>query len=396
MTIAAQRAREVVRGLRASKIREVANAGLARNDVLAFWFGEPDEVTPAFIRQAGADALHAGETFYTHNLGIPELREAIASYVTRLHRPAGVDNIAVTNSGMSALMLTTQALVGPGDRVVAVTPLWPNLVEIPKILGAAVLCVELQFGEAGWTLDLDRLLGALTPGTRAVYLNSPNNPTGWTLGPEGQRAILDHCRRHGIWIVADDAYERLCYEGGRTGNVAPSFLDLSETGDRVVSTNTFSKSWLMTGWRLGWIVAPGELIPDLAKLVEYNTSCAPPFVQRAGVVAVTDGDSVIAKTVERLRHARDVLHTSLRATPGIEAVAPPGAMYAFFRVAKLTDSLDFCKRLVAETGLGLAPGIAFGPEGEGFVRWCFASSEARLTDGVDRLRQFLARRQGAT
>ena len=396
LTTAAQRARAVVRGLRASKIREVANAGLARNDVLAFWFGEPDEVTPAFIRQAGVDALDAGETFYTHNLGIPELREAIASYVSRLHRPVGVDNIAVTNSGMSALMLTTQALVGPGDRVVAVTPLWPNLVEIPKILGACVECVELQFGEAGWTLDLDRLLGTLTPGTRAIYLNSPNNPTGWTLDAQSQRALLDHCRRHGIWIVADDAYERLCYDGGRRGNVAPSFLDLAETDDRVVSTNTFSKSWLMTGWRLGWIVAPGELIPDLAKLVEYNTSCAPPFVQRAGVVAVTRGDSVIAQTVARLRHARDVLHAALQATPGIEAVAPPGAMYAFFRVANLTDSLDFCKRLVAETGLGLAPGIAFGPEGEGFVRWCFASSEARLTDGVDRLRRFLARPQGAT
>ena len=159
----------------------MANAGLARKDVLAFWFGEPDEVTPAFIRQAGVDALHAGETFYTHNLGIPELRDAIASYLSRLHRPTGIDEIAVTNSGMSALMLTTQALVGPHDRVVAVTPLWPNLVEIPKILGATVQCVELQFGRTGWTLDLDRLLTALTPDTRAVYINSPNNPTGWTL-----------------------------------------------------------------------------------------------------------------------------------------------------------------------------------------------------------------------
>ena len=389
MTIHAQRAREAVRGLRASKIREVANAGLARNDVLAFWFGEPDEVTPAFIRQAGVDALHAGETFYTHNLGIPELRDAIASYLSRLHRPTGIDEIAVTNSGMSALMLTTQALVGPHDRIVAVTPLWPNLVEIPKILGATVECVELQFGRTGWTLDLDRLLTALTPDTRAVYINSPNNPTGWTLDADGQRAVLAHCRRHGIWIVADDAYERLHYESA--ANVAPSFLDLADPGDRVVSTNTFSKSWLMTGWRLGWIAAPRALISDLATLVEYNTSCAPPFVQRAGVVAVTRGDAVIARTVLRLREARDALLASLSALPGIEAVAPPGAMYAFFRVANLADSLAFCKNLVAETGLGLAPGIAFGPEGEGFVRWCFASSAPRLADGVDRLRRFLAR-----
>jgi len=383
-------AREAVRGLRASKIREVANAGMDRDDVLAFWFGEPDEVTPAFIRQAGIDALNAGETFYTHNLGIPELREAIASYVTRLHRPTGVDSIAVTNSGMSALMLATQALIGAGDRVVAVTPLWPNLVEIPKILGAEVECVELQFGPRGWTLDLDRLLAALTPATRAVYLNSPNNPTGWTLDAEAQRAILAHCRRHGIWIIADDAYERLYFDGGRAGSVAPSFLDLAQPDDRVISTNTFSKSWLMTGWRLGWIVAPPTLIPDIAKLLEYNTSCAPPFVQRAGVVAVKEGEPVVAHTVQRLRGARDFLHAHLGRTPGIEAIAPPGAMYAFFRIANVTDSLEFCKRLVADAGVGLAPGIAFGPEGEGFVRWCFASSEARLADGVSRLQRFLA------
>ena len=381
-------ARDTVRALRASKIREVANAGMNRKDVLTFWFGEPDEVTPAFIRQAGIDALDAGETFYTHNLGIPELREAIANYVSRLHRPTGTDRVAVTNSGMSALMVTTQALIGPGDRVVAVTPLWPNLVEIPKIIGANVECVELQFGPVGWSLDLDRLLRALTPETRAVYINSPNNPTGWTLGADDQRVILAHCRRHGIWIIADDAYERLFYDGG-TLLTAPSFLDLFEPDDRVVSTNTFSKSWLMTGWRLGWILAPQALVPDLAKLLEYNTSCAPVFVQRAGVVAVTKGDAVIAHTLARYRQARDYLTARLQAMPGIEAFAAPGAMYAFFRVDGVTDSLAFCKDLVAKVGLGLAPGIAFGPEGEGFVRWCFASGEARLADGADRLQKFL-------
>ena len=384
-------ARDTVRALRASKIREVANAGLGRQDVLTFWFGEPDEVTPAFIRQAGIDAFNAGETFYTHNLGIPELREAIASYVSRLHPPVGIDRVAVTNSGMSALMLTTQALIGPGDRVVAVTPLWPNLVEIPKIVGANVECVQLQFGPSGWTLDLDLLLRALTPATRAVTINSPNNPTGWTLGVDEQRVILAHCRRHGIWIVADDAYERLFYESAPAQLAAASFLDLCEPEDRVVSTNTFSKSWLMTGWRLGWILAPPALVPDLAKLLEYNTSCAPVFVQRAGVIAVTKGEAVVAHTLARYRLARDYLTARLQAMPGIEAFAAPGAMYAFFRVAGMTDSLAFCKKLVAEVGLGLAPGIAFGPEGEGFVRWCFASSEKRLADGADRLQGFLAR-----
>ena len=365
---------------------------MGRDDVLAFWFGEPDEVTPAFIRQAGIDSLNAGETFYTQNLGIPELREGIAAYASRLRQPTSADRIAVTNSGMSALMLTTQALVGAGDRVVAVTPLWPNLVEIPKILGAEVDCVELAFGRDGWTLNIDRLLAALTPGTRAVYINSPNNPTGWTLAANDQQTILDHCRRQGTWIIGDDAYERLYYANGN--GAAPSFLDLAEADDRVVSTNTFSKSWLMTGWRLGWIVAPEELIGELGKLVEYNTSCSPVFIQRAGVVAVTEGDGVIAHTRERYRKARDFLEARLRAIPEIDAGSAPGAMYAFFRVRNVTDSFEFCKRLVAEAGLGLAPGIAFGPEGEGFVRWCFAASEERLADGIDRLQRFL-RRPGA-
>jgi len=385
------KSRDIVQRLRASKIREVANAGLGRADILAFWFGEPDEVTPPFIRQAAIDSLNAGETFYTHNLGIPELRDAIARYVSGLHRPAATDRIAVTNSGMSALMLVTQLLVGAGDRVVVVTPLWPNLVEIPKIMGAAVEGVALTFGPRGWTLELDRLLRALTPGTRAVYINSPNNPTGWTIDASDQRAILDHCRRHGIWIVADDAYERLYYGNGSVTAPAPSFLDVAESDDRVISANTFSKSWLMTGWRLGWIVAPASVLPDIAKLIEYNTSCAPAFVQRAGVAAITKGDDVIAHTVDRFRLARDYLDARLRALPGIEAAPAPGAMYAFFRVGGVTNSLDFCKKLVAEAGLGIAPGVAFGPEGEGFVRWCFASSETRLAEGVDRLRRYLAR-----
>jgi len=231
-------AREAVLRLRGSKIREVANASLGRSDVLAFWFGEPDEQTPQFIRRAGMASLEAGETFYTHNFGLIELRTALANYVSALHGPVAVDNIIVTSSGMSALMLATQALVGAGDRVVEVTPLWPNLVEIPKVLGAEVECVPLDFSAAGWTLDLDRLLSALKPGTRALYVNAPNNPTGWTITREQQTAILEHCRRLGIWIVADDAYDRIWFG---VGNAAPAFLTIADKEDRLVTTNTFSK-----------------------------------------------------------------------------------------------------------------------------------------------------------
>jgi aspartate/methionine/tyrosine aminotransferase len=273
--------------------------------------------------------------------------------------------------------------------VVEVVPLWPNVQEIPRILGAEVAAVALEFSPRGWRLDCDRLLGALTPRTKALYLNSPNNPTGWTVAREEQRAILDHCRRHGIWIIADDAYERLYYEG--TG-VAPSFLDLADPGERVISTNTFSKSWLMTGWRLGWAVVPATLEADLGKLIEYNTSCAPVFVQRAGLAAVTQGEPVIANTLERFRAARDFLVGELGKIPGIEVALPSGTMYAFIRVQGVTDSLAFCKQLVAEHGLGLAPGSAFGPQGEGFVRWCFAAATERLAEGAERLRRALVRR----
>jgi aspartate/methionine/tyrosine aminotransferase len=382
-------ARAAVRALAASRIREIYNLGVGMPGLLAFWAGEGDEPTPEFIRRAGQASIEAGEVFYSQNLGIPELREVLAAYVTKLHRKTETDEIAVTSSGVSALMLASQLLLDPGDRAVEVVPLWPNLQEIPRILGAQTVTVPLRFGSE-WTLDLQQLLDALTPGTRAVYINSPNNPTGWTITREAQQAILAHCRRHGIWIVCDDAYERMYYgEGG----VAPSFLDIAEPEDRVIAANTFSKSWLMTGWRLGWLVVPPALAPDLAKLIEYNTSCAPVFVQRAGVAAVRDGEPVVAHSRERFRRARDFLCKELKQIDRIHVSSPPGAMYVFFGIDGMTDSLDFCKRLLRETAVGLAPGSAFGPVGEGYVRWCFASSEERLAEAVARLRRFLPREQ---
>jgi len=379
-------ARAAVRALTASKIRELYNEGLGRSDVLAFWVGEPDEPTPQFIRQAGIDSIGAGEVFYTHNLGIPELRDALAAYVTRLHRPVSGSQIAVTSAGVNALMLASQLIVDPGSRVVEVVPLWPNLQEIPKILGAHVTTVALSFSPSGWRLDLERLIDALTPGTRALYLNSPNNPTGWTITVEEQKALLEHCRRHGIWIFADDAYERLYYG---PGTIAPSFLKLADESDRLISANTFSKSWLMTGWRLGWLVVPAGLVADLGKLIEYNTSCAPVFVQRAGLAAVQHGEPVIAHTLERFRRARDFLLSELKAMPRVRVAEPQGTMYAFLSIEGISDSLAFSKRLVREHGLGLAPGAAFGPEGKGYVRWCFAASHERLADAALRLARAL-------
>ena len=384
-------ARPAVRALAASKIRELFNSGLGRADILPFWVGEPDEPTPEFIRKAGMDSIAAGETFYTHNLGIPEIREALVAYLGKLHQGFKSQDAVATSAGVNALMLATQLLVEPGERVVEVVPLWPNLQEIPRILGAHVETVALEFSSSGWRLDLDLLLKNLTPKIKALYLNSPNNPTGWTVTREEQQAILEHCRKHGIWIFADDAYERLYFQGN---GVAPSFLDICDPQDRLLSTNTFSKTWLMPGWRLGWLVVPRELTEDLGKLIEYNTSCAPVFVQRAGVAALKEGEPVIARTLARFRGARDFLVRELNAIDGISAAVPSGTMYAFFRVRGVADSLDFCKQLVRDAGLGLAPGSAFGPAGEGFVRWCFASSEERLADGVQRLRRFMVHHSG--
>ncbi len=393
--------RAAVQSLVASRIREVANAGMGRADVLPFWFGEPDEVTPDFIREAAKSALDAGDTFYTHNLGLPELREALARYSTDLHQPVSAEHIAVTSSGVSALMLVAQLLLNPGDRVVIVTPLWPNLIEIPKILGAEVISVPLRLSthraDPLWELDLDRLLDALTPDTKALLINSPNNPTGWTMPRAQQQIVLDHCRKHGIWLLADDVYERLVYDiPAGTRLCAPSFLDIAEMNERVVSTNSFSKSWLMTGWRLGWMQVPTSLMPDLGKLIEYNTSCAPGFVQKAGIVAVEQGEDIVTHSIARYTKARNFLYEQLSREvfrdAGVIAPRPAGAMYLFFRIEGETDSLALCKRLVAEAGLGLAPGSAFGPEGEGAIRWCFASAIERLALGVQRLEDFLSKR----
>ncbi|HEV7478359.1 MAG TPA: pyridoxal phosphate-dependent aminotransferase, partial [Burkholderiales bacterium] len=296
-------ARAAVRSLTASKIRELYNEGIGRSDILPFWVGEPDEPTPEFIRRAGIASIEAGEVFYSHNYGIPELRDALSKYLFGLHKKEIEENrLAITSAGVNALMIASQLLIDPGDHVVEVVPLWPNLQEIPKILGATVHTVALRFLQSGWQLDVQELLEKLKPGTKALYLNSPNNPTGWTVTREEQRTILEHCRRHGIWIFADDAYERLYFGQGRS---APSFLDLMEQEDRVISANTFSKSWLMTGWRLGWLVVPPALAADLGKLIEYNTSCTPIFVQRAGVAAVTGGEAVISRSLQRFRSARD-------------------------------------------------------------------------------------------
>ncbi|MEO6016123.1 MAG: pyridoxal phosphate-dependent aminotransferase [Polaromonas sp.] len=392
--------RQAVLNLEESMIRQVANAGMGRSDVLKFWFGESDEVTPAFVRDAAVASLQNGETFYAHNLGLPELREAIASYATGLRTegasPIGAERIAVTSGGVNALMLAVQALVDSGDRVVAVTPVWPNLTAQPAIMGGVVHCVSLRPVGGQWRLDMTELLDAITPGTRLLIINAPNNPTGWTLTREEQLAILAHCQQTGTWILADEVYERLYYEPSPKG-AAPSFLDIASPEDRLVVAHSFSKSFLMTGWRLGWLVMPPSMTPHMGKLVEFNTSCAPVFVQRAALMALERTADITPRVVGHLKSCRDTLVPLLQSMPGVQVAAAPGGMYAFFRLEdqlRFADSLATAKRLVAEAGLGLAPGNAFmvnpRPEAQGWLRWCFASQDpGRLEEGARRLARWL-------
>ena len=385
--------RQAIQNLEESKIREVANAGMGRSDVLPFWFGESDEVTPEFIRQAAIDSLQSGETFYSHNLGLPELREAVSAYMSPMHGPITADRIAITSGGVNALMLAMEMLIDAGDEVVAVTPVWPNLTAQPLIMGAKLRCVALKPIASGpdkgaWSLDMAALLTAITPQTKLLIINAPNNPTGWTLTREEQQAIVAHCRNTGTWILADEVYERLYYEP--TANTcAPSFLDVTVPDDRLVVVQSFSKSFLMTGWRLGWLVMPPSMTHHMGKLVEFNTSCASVFTQRAGIVALQRTADVTPRVVAHLKACRDTLVPLLQALPGVEVASAKGGMYAFFRMAGFDDSLSVAKRLVAEAGLGLAPGNAFAPEAQGWLRWCFASKDLqRLHEGVERLKKW--------
>jgi len=384
--------RQAILDLQASRIRDVANAGLGRSDVLAFWFGESDEVSPEFIRQAAIDSLQSGETFYAHNLGLPVLRKAISHEMQERHGAGiGVDRIAVTSGGVNALMLAMQAIVNPGDEVVVVTPVWPNLTSQPVILGAQLKTVCLEPHQGRWTLPMEKLLKAVTTHTKLLVVNSPNNPTGWTLTRDEQQILLAHCRRTGAWLLADEVYENLYYLPS-DNRCAPSFLDIAAPDERLVVAHSFSKSFLMTGWRLGWLVMPAAMTEHMGKLIEFNTSCASVFVQRAGVAAMQHAGDIVPQVVMQMQACRDRLFAELGSIPGLDLAVPDGGMYAFFRIPGLTDDVQTAKRLVAEAGLGLAPGSAFSPEARGWLRWCFASQDPnRLGEGARRLKSWLGK-----
>jgi aspartate aminotransferase len=379
--------RNAIRDLPGSRIAEISALGMGDPAVLPLWYGEGDLPTPDFIGAAATAALQAGQTFYTYKAGLPELRSTIASYLTELHaRPTAAERIIVSSSAMTALMLVAQALVDAGDNLVIVAPVWPNIAAAVSIMGGEPRLVGLDpLPGGGWRLDVERLFAACDAGTRAIFINSPSNPTGWVISADEIAALLAFARRRGLWLIADEVYGRIVY-GNRA---APSFLDQAEPEDRLIVVNSFSKSWAMTGWRLGWLVVPPELLPIMEKLVEFNTSGSPTFLQHAGIVAIREGEPFIARFVARCRAARDVAIDALQACRRVEVARPEGAFYAFPRVDGVTDSVSFAKEVLARTKVGLAPGSAFGPMSEGYLRMCFARDPQTIAEAVDRLRPLL-------
>ena len=380
--------RPLVRALADSKIREVANPFMAEPEMIRLWFGEPDLPTPAFICDAASAAMREGKTTYVTSLGVPELRQAIAGYQSRL-KGVSIDSerVVITASAMSGIHLAVQLLVDPGDTVVTTSPLWPNISEASRLAGATVEPVTMAVRDGRWTLDMQKLAEALARRPKVLFVNTPCNPTGWMMPAEQQRDVLALCRKYGVWLIADEMYERIVFET----ELAPSFLSIAEPDDRVISINGFSKNWSMTGWRLGWMVVPVDVTSDLAKLTEYNTASAATFVQWAGITAIRDGEPFVAEQIARFRRGRDLVHQRLAAHPRIRIAKPDGAFYAFFSVDGMTDGIAFATALARDQKVGLAPGEAFGPGGEGYLRLCFASEPETLSRALDRIEIALAR-----
>jgi aspartate aminotransferase len=378
--------------LHGSRIVSVARLAFGRPDTEFLCFGESDQPSPAAALAALAASIGRGETLYPDVRGLLPLRHAIADYLSGLHRrPVTEDRVIVTASGMAALAITFSAVVRAGDRVVLHEPAWPNAGNAARLRGADVIPVALDARQDGrFHLDLGKLDQALA-GARCFILNSPNNPTGWTATHEELRDILALCRRHGCWLISDEVYSRLVYDGS---DAAPSILDIAEPDDRVIVCNSFSKTWVMTGWRLGWLIAPAGTRDELAELVEVTHSGVAPFIQQAGLAAVAD-----RATPETFRahcsEGRAIAAHFLSGLPGVRYASPDGAFYAFLQVEGVSDSLTLAQTLVTRHGIAVAPGIAFGESGEGWLRVCYAVAPDRLTRALGRLADGLVARRAA-
>ncbi|MGO4704870.1 pyridoxal phosphate-dependent aminotransferase [Microvirga sp. 2MCAF38] len=370
-----------------SGIVDVFNYGRNREGLIPLWVGEGDLPTPSFICEAATRSLAAGETFYTYQRGIPDLRQAIARYHERVYgKPVDPERFFVTSGGMPALQIAVRMLAGNGDEVLVPTPVWPNFIGALTIAGAKAVGVPMTFSAKGWILDIARLEAAITPRTKALVINSPSNPTGWTASHDDLRAALELARKHGLWIIADEIYGRFIYdEALAVEGRAPSFRDVMAPEDRVLFIQTFSKNWAMTGWRLGWLEASPALGQVIENLIQYQTSGTPVFIQRGGVAALEQGESFVAHQIARAKEGRQII-MGLAETGLMELPPPSGAFYAFPKVKGAKNSQDVAIRLIEEANVGLAPGSAFGgAAGEGYLRICYARKSEDLKEAVRRI-----------
>jgi aspartate aminotransferase len=379
-----------------SRIRELAEIAMGMDGVLRLYFGESNLPTPDYIKQAAHRALDEGYTFYTENAGLPTLRRALADNYRRLHGveldPAG--EIVVTASGVQALNLGIRCVLDPGDEAIVLTPAWPNGSSSVMMANAAVrqvphpLVSHPQMG-GRYTVDFDALEAAVTPRTRLLLYTSPSNPLGWVASDTEQQGLLDFARRHGLWLLADEVYDRLYYAGSALGEPVPSVLRKATRDDAVMVVHSFSKTYCMTGWRVGWLVARRDLAEKATQLNEFIISHAPTFAQKAAETALAEGEGEVRRMLAGLKANRDLCLDALRGVPGVTVPKPDGAFYLFPRVEGLTDSFAFCRKLLEETRVGLAPGVAFGAGGEGSFRICYAAERSILEPAMERLTAFL-------
>ena len=374
-----------------SRIRELAEIAMTMDGVLRLYFGESNLPTPDYIKRAAVRAMDDGYTFYTENAGLPSLRRAIAENYQRLHSvtldPA--TEIVVTASGVQALNLGIRCALDPGDDAIALTPAWPNGSSSIMMANARVRQIAHPLCGERYRVDFDALEAAVTPRTRLLLYTSPSNPLGWVATEEEQRGLLDFARRHGLWLLADEVYDRLYYSGARLGDPVPSILRMATRDDAVMVVHSFSKTYCMTGWRLGWLVARRDLAAKATQLNEFVVSHAPTFTQKAGETALAEGEPELLRMLERLKENRDLCIDALRGIAGVTVPTPDGAFYLFPKVDGLTDSFAFCRRLLEETRVGLAPGVAFGEGGEGSFRICYAAERSILEPAMERLTRFL-------
>jgi aspartate aminotransferase len=375
--------RAALRQMRTQEIVRVAQLCRTQPEAISLCFGESDLPTPAVVRQAAERALAEGRTTYADRRGIAPLRQAIQAYHRFTHGlEVPLDRLTATSSGMTSIMIALQCLVDPGDNVVVVCPVWPNVVIAVEALGAEVRFVPLDAHSGVWSLDLDRLDSLCDARTRAVFVATPSNPTGWTMSGEQQRELLELARRRGIWVVADEVYNRIVYDGSVA---APSFLEVAEQDDALFVVQSFSKTWSMTGWRLGWLVHPAGLAHQVGNLSAVNSTGSATFVQHAGVAAIEHGEPFVTQMRARCEQGRRAVEVAFGGHDRIVAPDVPASFYAFFRVRGVENSLAYAEDLVTRAGVGIAPGTAFGPGFDGFFRICFAQDPQRLERALERL-----------